>query len=81
MSCHSTLLSTFWAVCSTENIQRRQFLQLHLVTAIVASNWISNGNYFELVKMYVLLAAAATCYQARWKKQRKRQALYRRDYF
>jgi hypothetical protein len=43
---------------------------VHLVTAIVASSWIAKENYFELVKMYVLLAVASVCYQARWKKQR-----------
>jgi hypothetical protein len=40
---------------------------LHLVTAVMASNWIAHRNYFELVKMYALLAVTSTCYQARWK--------------
>jgi hypothetical protein len=43
---------------------------VHLVTAILASNWIASKNYVELVKMYVLLAVASSCYQARWRKQR-----------
>ncbi|HMG78611.1 MAG TPA: hypothetical protein VK591_08005 [Xanthobacteraceae bacterium] len=43
---------------------------VHLVTAILASNWIGHENYFELVKMYTLLAISAACYQARWKRQR-----------
>jgi len=45
---------------------------VHLVTAILASNWIAHENYFELVKMYVLLTVSSVCYQARWKKQRAR---------
>jgi len=45
---------------------------VHLVTAILASNWIAHKNHFELVKMHVLLAVASACYQARWKKQRSK---------
>jgi hypothetical protein len=43
---------------------------VHLITAILASNWIGHRNYFELVKMYALLAVSVACYQARWKRQR-----------
>jgi hypothetical protein len=45
---------------------------VHLVTSILASNWIAHKNHVELIKMYVLLAVAAACYQARWKKQRSK---------
>jgi hypothetical protein len=43
---------------------------VHLVTAILASNLVAKENYFELVKMYVLLAVAAVCYRAQWRRQR-----------
>jgi hypothetical protein len=43
---------------------------VHLVTAILASNWIERKNYFELIKMYSLIAVASICYQARWTRQR-----------
>jgi hypothetical protein len=45
---------------------------VHLVTAILASNWIAHENYFELVKMYVLLTVSSACYQARWRRQRRK---------
>src|SRR5262249_10567553 len=45
---------------------------MHLVTAVLASNWIQHANYFELIKMYSLLAVSAACYQSRWKKLKKR---------
>ena len=45
---------------------------MHLVTAILSTNWIEKGNYFELIKMYFLLAVSATCYQSRWTRERKR---------
>jgi hypothetical protein len=45
---------------------------MHLIAAIVSSNWIERSNYFELVKMYSLLAVSAACYQARWRRTRKR---------
>jgi hypothetical protein len=45
---------------------------MHLVTAILSANWIEKGNYFELIKMYCLLAVSATCYQSRWTRIRKR---------
>ncbi len=48
----------------------------NLITAILASNWLAHQNYFELVKMYVLLAISAASYQARWKRQRKRDTLF-----
>lgn len=45
---------------------------MHLVTTILSSNWIEHENYFELIKMYCVLAISATCYQSRWKRVRKR---------
>src|SRR4051812_19102117 len=44
---------------------------VHLVTTILAANWVGKQNYFELVKMYVLLAVAAACYRAQWTRQRR----------
>jgi hypothetical protein len=49
---------------------------MHLVTSILSSNWIEHGNYFELVKMYCLLAVSATCYQSRWRRVRKRDSKF-----
>jgi hypothetical protein len=45
---------------------------VHLVTSVLASNWIKQRNHFELIKMHALVAVAAICYQARWKKQRSK---------
>ncbi len=44
----------------------------HLVTAILASNWIAHGNHYELVKMYVLLAVTAICYQEQSARNREK---------
>ncbi|MGX9424037.1 hypothetical protein [Bradyrhizobium sp. LeoA1S1] len=49
---------------------------LHLIAAVLASNWIDQANYFELIKMYALLAVAVACYQARWKRRRKRDGQF-----
>lgn len=58
-------------VLKGKNYNATAIPSVHLVTSILASNWIGYKNYFELVKMYALLAVAVACYQARWKRQRK----------
>jgi hypothetical protein len=45
---------------------------MHLIAAVLSSNWIEHANYFELIKMYSLLAVAAACYQSHWSRVRKR---------
>jgi hypothetical protein len=49
---------------------------MHLVTAILSSNWIEHDNYFELIKMYSMLAVSSTCYQSRWKRMRRRDSKF-----
>jgi hypothetical protein len=49
---------------------------VHLVTAILASNWIGHKNYFELIKMYTLIAVEVACYQSRWARQRAKDSKF-----
>jgi hypothetical protein len=49
---------------------------MHLVVAILSSNWIKQENYFEVVKMYSILAVSAFCHQAKWTKLKKTDAKF-----
>jgi hypothetical protein len=49
---------------------------MHLISSILSSNWIERSNYFELVKMYSVLAVSVACYQARWRRARRRDNIF-----
>lgn len=60
------------AVLGQERYSSDAIPSIHLVLSIISSSWIAKGNYYELVKMYVIATVAIAAFQERWNRRSAR---------
>ncbi|WP_316179997.1 MULTISPECIES: hypothetical protein [unclassified Bradyrhizobium] len=59
-------------ILTSNNYNHTAIPAAHLLVSILSSHWIESKNYYELIKMYSLLAVHAICYQSQWKRSKQR---------